>query len=61
MKPLKTCVNGCDRPPHPPSLVICRECIDKITMTLMEMANDECTPTCNTVDGASEDAREGEK
>jgi len=33
-KPLKRCANGCDRPPDPPSLVICRECQDHITATL---------------------------
>ena len=31
---LKKCANGCDAPPSPPSKVICRECIDKITAKL---------------------------
>jgi hypothetical protein len=34
MKPLTTCANGCGVPPHPPSLVICRACQDKITEAL---------------------------
>lgn len=33
-KSLEKCANGCDRPPDPPSLVICRECMDKITAKL---------------------------
>ena len=36
MKPLKSCVNGCHTPPKPPSLVICEDCIAKITRTLEE-------------------------
>ena len=40
MKPLKNCANGCDVPPSPPSKVICRECIDKITAKLEEWAAD---------------------
>lgn len=32
--PLVRCANGCDRPPDPPSLVICRACMDRITLTL---------------------------
>ena len=38
MKPLKQCANGCPRPPRKPSLVICGECIDKITATLTSLA-----------------------
>jgi hypothetical protein len=34
MRPLTKCANGCDRPPDPPSLVICRACQDKITRKL---------------------------
>ena len=34
MKRLKRCANGCDRPPDPPSLVICRPCQDKITVSM---------------------------
>ena len=37
MKPLKSCANGCAKPPKPPSLVICEDCIAKITRTLEEM------------------------
>jgi hypothetical protein len=25
-KPLKSCVNGCANPPHPPSYVLCKDC-----------------------------------
>ncbi len=32
--PLEKCANGCDVPPAPPSLVICRVCQDKITEKL---------------------------
>lgn len=34
--PLQTCANGCGIPPCPPSLVICRKCMDKMNrpMTL---------------------------
>jgi len=32
--PLAACANGCDVPPAPPSLVICRACQDKITAKL---------------------------
>lgn len=31
---MKKCVNGCDAPICPPSAVICRACMDKITATL---------------------------
>lgn len=36
--PLKTCANGCCIPPCPPSLVICRKCIDKISAKLKALA-----------------------
>ena len=36
-EPLEKCANGCDRPPCPPSLVICKECQDVITHTLMSI------------------------
>ena len=35
--PLKECANGCGVPPCPPSLVICRKCMDKISETLKKM------------------------
>lgn len=25
-RPLKKCCNGCDKPPHPPSWVLCEDC-----------------------------------
>lgn len=34
----KMCENGCDAPVHPPSAVICKACIDKITATLEALA-----------------------
>lgn len=38
-KPLEKCANGCDAPPHPPSLVICKACMDKITVKLKRWAS----------------------
>ena len=38
--PLKRCANGCDRPPKPPSLVICGECMDRITAKMEAMLAD---------------------
>ena len=37
MKSLKMCANGCDAPVRPPSRVICRSCMDKITANLEEI------------------------
>lgn len=37
MKSLKMCANGCDAPVCPPSKVICRSCMDKITANLDEI------------------------
>lgn len=37
MKPLTTCANGDGRPIQPPSLVICKVCLDKIGATLREL------------------------
>lgn len=36
--PFALCVNGCGVPPSPPSLVICRACIDRITRNLERIA-----------------------
>mgnify|MGYP007039173139 CR=1 FL=1 len=36
--PLKACANGCGIPPDPPSLVICRMCMDKISAKLKALA-----------------------
>jgi hypothetical protein len=30
VKPLKSCVNGCNRPVQPPSKVLCKECFAKL-------------------------------
>jgi hypothetical protein len=35
--PICRCHNGCDAPVCPPSLVICKACLDKITDTLDAM------------------------
>ena len=37
-KPVKKCANGCDAPVSPPSKVICRACIDRITERLTKLA-----------------------
>lgn len=44
MKALKQCANGCGVPPCPPSLVICRECMDKIGATLKRLADGKDIP-----------------
>lgn len=41
MKPLKLCANGCGVPPCPPSKVICRACMDRISETLRKLAAGE--------------------
>lgn len=35
----KQCENGCDAPICPPSKVICRACIDRITATLERISD----------------------
>lgn len=37
MKPLKWCANGCKKPPKPPSLVICEDCLDGISDKFQQM------------------------
>ena len=39
MKALKYCANGDGNPVCPPSKVICRQCMDKITRDLKKMIN----------------------
>ena len=39
-KPLEWCANGDGRRVSPPSLVICRECQDKISATLDRMVKE---------------------
>ena len=39
-KPLKYCANGDGNPVCPPSKVICRKCLDKISSTLQEMVDE---------------------
>ncbi len=40
MKPLKFCANGDGNPVCPPSKVICRKCLDKISSNLSSMIKD---------------------
>jgi hypothetical protein len=40
MEPLKFCANGDGNPVCPPSKVICRECIDKVSKKLEKMIAD---------------------
>jgi hypothetical protein len=35
--PLKRCANGCDKPPKPPSLVICEDCLKGISEKMEQM------------------------
>jgi len=37
MKPFKWCANGCNKPPKPPSLVICEDCLNAISNKFQEM------------------------
>lgn len=37
VKPLERCANGCDAAPCPPSLVLCRVCLDKLTAKIEAM------------------------
>ncbi len=50
MKPLKQCANGCDRPPDPPSKVICSSCQQAI-LRKMEKLADSLGPECKHCDG----------
>lgn len=38
--PTAKCSNGCDAPIHPPSRVICKACLDKITATFEQILKD---------------------
>ena len=40
MKPLKHCYHHPDRPVQPPSLVLCKECLDGIGDTLQKMCDE---------------------
>ena len=37
MKPLKKCYHGCNKPPMPPSKVLCEDCLNKISDKFEEM------------------------
>lgn len=37
-KPLEKCVNGCDAPVQPPSLVLCKACLDALSAKWDELA-----------------------
>ena len=47
MKALKYCVNGDGNPVYPPSKVICKKCMDSITLKLEQMIKD-LEPKANT-------------
>ena len=38
MKALTLCANGCDVPPAPPSKVLCKSCMDKLTVKFRRWA-----------------------
>ena len=40
-RPLKRCANGCDKPPKPPSLVICEDCLGVIGRRFKRLAAGE--------------------
>ena len=31
MKPLAKCAHGCNKPPKPPSKVLCEDCLEKVS------------------------------
>jgi len=45
MKPFKFCVHGDGNPVCPPSLVLCRECLDGISNTFSAMISKMEPPT----------------
>lgn len=55
-EPLAECANGCGVPPSPPSLVICRTCMDKIGGKLEAMIGAR-KPTAGPWDGFRPEAR----
>ena len=40
MKALKKCYNGCDAPPHPPSKVLCKECLAELGRKMRKLLTD---------------------
>ena len=39
MKPLPKCCNGCDAPPHPPSLVLCKTCFQALDRKMQALGS----------------------
>ena len=37
MMTLRKCINGCNQPVHPPSKVLCKDCLDKLTVKLRKI------------------------
>jgi len=56
MKALRRCANSCEASPSPPSKVICRACMDKITATL-EASQEKLRASKEARRRAEEDAR----
>ena len=38
MKPLKSCVNGCNAPVQAPSKVLCKKCLDELSEKFKQLA-----------------------
>jgi len=38
-RPLKRCCNGCDKPPKPPSWVLCEDCFAKLDAKMEALVN----------------------
>lgn len=38
MKSLKKCCNGCDKPPQPPSKVLCEDCFAKLDQKMQNLS-----------------------
>lgn len=47
--PLTKCANGCDAPPCPPSLVICRACLDRVTAKMQAISDNWPKPAAKVV------------
>jgi hypothetical protein len=60
-EPLSQCCNGCDAPPQPPSLVLCKACLEALSRKMEALAkNYESTPNPNTRNRQDE-GREGKE
>lgn len=46
--PLKSCCNGCDAPPKPPSWVLCAKCLEGLTAQMQKILDEWPTPTEGT-------------